>query len=131
MSQHLATGTVPILDVGLIDCVRRGQVEVVAGVERLDGSDVVLADGSRIAPDAVVAATGFRPGLEKLVGGLGVLDPSGSPLVEGPSPAAPGLWFVAFRNSLGGLLRKMGKDARAIADAVARHVGEAPVESAA
>ena len=45
-----------------------GRVEVVAAVEGFDGADVLLADGSRIQPDAVIAATGFRAGLDELVG---------------------------------------------------------------
>jgi putative flavoprotein involved in K+ transport len=36
MSRYLATGTVPILDVGLIEYVRRGRVGVVPAVERLE-----------------------------------------------------------------------------------------------
>jgi len=36
---------------------------------------------SRIQPDAVIAATGYRRGLDELVGHLGVLDSNGVPLV--------------------------------------------------
>jgi putative flavoprotein involved in K+ transport len=117
-SQFRVTGTVPVLDVGLVDAVLAGRVEVVAAVERLDGRAVVLADGRRLEPDAVVAATGFRPGLEPLVGHLGVLDPHGAPLVQGATPAAPGLWLVGFRPALGGLLRRIGRDAPRVARAV-------------
>ena len=78
-TSFIATGTTPILDVGIVDAVRRGRVEVVAAVEGFDGADVLLADGSRIQPDAVIAATGFRAGLDELVGHLGVLDAARSP----------------------------------------------------
>ena len=47
-TSFIATGTTPILDVGIVDAVRRGRVEVVAAVEGFDGADVLLADGSRI-----------------------------------------------------------------------------------
>ncbi len=73
-SAFIATGTTPILDVGIVDAIRRGAVEVVAAVEGFEGGEVLLADGSRIAPEAVIAATGFRAGLEPLVGHLGILD---------------------------------------------------------
>jgi putative flavoprotein involved in K+ transport len=122
-SAFVATGTTPILDVGIVDAVRHGRVQVVAAVEGFDGADVVLADGSRVAPDAVIAATGFRAGLDGLVGHLGVLGPRGLPLETDGAPALPGLWFVGFVPSLGGQLREgsiaAGKVAGAVAAAVA------------
>ncbi|HEY2074055.1 MAG TPA: NAD(P)/FAD-dependent oxidoreductase, partial [Gaiellaceae bacterium] len=95
-TSFLATGTTPILDVGIVSAVKHGRVEIVAAVERFDGSDVVLADESRIAPDAIVAATGFRAGLDELVGHLGVLGPRGLPAKTDGEPVLPGLWFVGF-----------------------------------
>ncbi|HXR12796.1 MAG TPA: NAD(P)/FAD-dependent oxidoreductase, partial [Gaiellaceae bacterium] len=55
----ITTGTTPILDVGIVSAVKHGRVEVVAAVEGFDGGGVLLADGARITPDAVIAATGF------------------------------------------------------------------------
>jgi putative flavoprotein involved in K+ transport len=63
-SQFQRTGTVPIFDVGFIDAVRNRAIEVVPGVTAFDGAAVVLADGSRMFPDVVVAATGYHPGLK-------------------------------------------------------------------
>ncbi len=117
-SAFLATGTTPILDVGIVDAVRHGRVEVVAAIEAFDGADVLLADGSRIAPDAVIAATGFRAGLEPLAGHLAVLGPRGLPSKTDGEPALPGLWFVGFVPTLGGQLREGSIAARAVAAAV-------------
>jgi putative flavoprotein involved in K+ transport len=107
---------IPILDVGIVDAVREGRVKVVAAVERFEGADVVLADGSRLTPDAVVAGTGFRPALEPLVGHLDVLDERGRPTEATP---LPGLHFVGFTVTLGGLLRGIGIEARRLAESVA------------
>jgi putative flavoprotein involved in K+ transport len=107
---------IPILDVGIVDAVRSGRVRVVAAVERFDGAGVVLADGTRLEPDAVVAGTGFRPALEPLVGHLGVLDDRGRPTEATP---LPGLHFVGFTVTLGGLLRGIGIEARRLAESVA------------
>jgi putative flavoprotein involved in K+ transport len=106
----------PILDVGIVDAVRAGRVRVVAAVERFEGENVVLADGSLITPDAVVAGTGFRPALEPLVGHLGVLDERGRPTAATP---LPGLHFVGFTVTLGGLLRGIGIEARQLAESIA------------
>ena len=107
---------IPILDVGIVDAVRTGRVRVVAAVDRFDGAEVVLADGARLKPDAVVAGTGFRPALEPLVGHLGVLDNRGRPTQATP---LPGLHFVGFTVTLGGLLRGIGIEARRLAESVA------------
>jgi putative flavoprotein involved in K+ transport len=119
-SSFIATGTTPILDVGIVNAVRRGRVEVVPAVEGFDGADVLLGDGSRIRPDAVIAATGFRAGLDELVGHLGVLTPRGLPTKTDGEPALPGLWFVGFTPTLGGQLREGSIAARKVAAGVAK-----------
>lgn len=115
-------GAIPVQDVGLIDAVRTGKVEVVAAVEGFEDGKAVLADGSRISPDAVIAATGYVRALEGLVGHLEVLDGRGRPVVHGPrTPAnAPGLYFTGFTNPISGMLRELAIDAERIAGAVAR-----------
>jgi hypothetical protein len=94
-------------------------VEVVPAVERFEGAAVHLRGGAAIAPGVVVAATGFTPGLEPLVGALGVLDAKGVPRCHGAAELAeaPGLHFVGFSNPPTGNLREMAIDARRIARA--------------
>jgi putative flavoprotein involved in K+ transport len=110
--QFARTGTIPILDVGFVAAVRGRRVEVVAAVAALDGDDVVLADGARIRPDVVLAATGYRAGLEPLVGHLAVLNERGLP--QGRQPL-PGLHFTGYFPTLTGMLRLVAIDARALA----------------
>jgi putative flavoprotein involved in K+ transport len=119
---------IPIVDVGLADAVRKGRIRVVAALERFEDGAVVLADGARIETDAVIAATGFRTGLERLVGHLGVLDEGGQPLVRDlEEPAgAPGLHFVGYEITLGGTFRLVGIEARALARTVSGARGLAP-----
>lgn len=115
-------GEVPILDVGLIDAIRDRSVEPVPAVTGFDGPRVLLADGSAIEPDAVIAATGYRRGLEPLVGHLGVLDTAGGPTVHGAGThaSAPGLRFIGYTNPVSGMFREIAIDARRIARAVRR-----------
>ncbi|MFF9074061.1 flavin-containing monooxygenase [Streptomyces sp. NPDC014872] len=117
-------GAIPVQDMGLIRAVKRGRVVPVAAVESFDGDAVVLADGNRITPDAVIAATGYRRSLEGLVGHLGVLDARGRPVVRGgrTPKQAPGLYFTGFTNPISGMLREMALDARKIARKVARRI---------
>ncbi|MFC8591302.1 flavin-containing monooxygenase [Streptomyces atroolivaceus] len=115
-------GAIPVQDVGLINAVKKGRVVPVAAVESFDGDAVVLADGTRITPDAVVAATGYERALEGLVGHLGVLDRRGRPVAHGARTpdAAPGLHFTGFTNPISGMLREIARDARKIAGRLAR-----------
>ncbi len=122
LASRVRDGAIAVQDVGLVAAIRAGKVEVVAAVEALDGREVVLADGSRIAPDAVIAATGYRRALEPLVGHLDVLDARGRPVVRGArSPRhAPGLYFTGFTNPISGMLRELARDAERIARRIAR-----------
>jgi putative flavoprotein involved in K+ transport len=112
---------IPILDVGLIDALKRGQVEVVGALLGFEGRDAILAGRERIQPDAVIVATGYRRGLDPLVGHLGLLDAGGRPVVHGArtDPEAPGLYFTGYTNPISGMFREMAIDARRIARAVA------------
>ena len=84
---------------------------MVATVDSFDRDKVVLVDGSRLDADAVVLATGYRRGLEPLVGHLGVLDDRGKPVASGERPAAEGLRFIGYdiRPSLIGYMAKQSK----------------------
>lgn len=119
-SRLLADGAVPIIDVGLIELVQARKVEVVGPVEGFEGDKVLIAGGAPIGPDAVIAATGYRRGLEDLVGHLGVLDERGRPvaLAGATAPGAPDLYFTGFTNPLSGMFRELRIDARKIARAI-------------
>ncbi len=119
-SEFLRRRVIPILDVGIVDAVRSSRVRVVGALERFEDGRAVLAGGERVDPDAVIAATGFRAGLEPLVGHLGVLDGRGEPLAHGSEehPDAPGLHFVGYAVTLGGAFRMAGVEAKQLA----RHV---------
>jgi cation diffusion facilitator CzcD-associated flavoprotein CzcO len=107
-----------VVDRQVLRHIRAGRIRVVPAVVRLDAGGVLLAGGRRTAVSAVIAATGYRTGLEPLVGHLGLLDDRGRPrLADGPR-AARNLWFAGYRprpGQLGGLRRE--------AEAVARAAG--------
>ncbi|HEY4027057.1 MAG TPA: NAD(P)/FAD-dependent oxidoreductase [Candidatus Dormibacteraeota bacterium] len=110
----LRGAAIPVVDAGIVAAVRSGLVEVVPPPARFESTRVVMEDGRRLDADAVVVATGFRTGLEPLVGHLGVLDGRGQPAVhaERESPGAPGLHFVGYVSALSGQLREIGRQAR-------------------
>jgi len=113
-----------LIDAGFVDLLRTGEIEIVAGVDALDGAEVVLADGARLEPDVVIAATGFETNLPELLGHLGVLDKRGYPDVpQGAAhPTAPGLFFSGYWASMVGQLLHMRRDARTIARRIAQRL---------
>jgi len=120
MSRLRRLGATPaIVDEQVVASIRGGAIEVVAGVEALDRRSVRLADGSCLEPDVVICATGYRCGLEPLVGHLGVLDAKGRPRAQGERPAAPGLRFIGYVPRPGAL-GYWGKQARRAARAIRR-----------
>ncbi|MFH8564624.1 flavin-containing monooxygenase [Streptomyces sp. NPDC017988] len=81
---------------------------------RLDGQDVVWADGEREHVDALILATGYRPDLGYLAA-TGALDAAGTPLHRaGVSTTVPRLGFVGLEyqhNNASASLRGVGRDA--------------------
>jgi cation diffusion facilitator CzcD-associated flavoprotein CzcO len=111
-----------VVDKEMVDAIKDRRIEIVAGVESLDESGVELADSTRIEPAAIIAATGYRRGLEPLVGHLGVLDERGLPRVHRGKEAAPGLRFTGY-DARPGQIRLMGTGAKRAARAIARDLG--------
>jgi cation diffusion facilitator CzcD-associated flavoprotein CzcO len=107
-----------IVDKEVIEAIKDGEIEVVRGVESLDATGVELNDGARVEPEVLICATGYRRGLEPLVGHLGVIDERGRPNAVGRRPAAPGLRFIGYVPRPAGL-GYMTKEAKRAAKAIA------------
>jgi putative flavoprotein involved in K+ transport len=116
------TGRIPTLADVLVDRVRRGKVELTAAVDGFDSDKVLLDGGDMISLDTVIAATGFRAGLEPMVGHLDVLRPDGHPVSNGAIPAAAGLWFAGFAEPFTGPLRSFRLQAAPLARTIADYV---------
>lgn len=108
-------------DDGAVDAIKSGRIVVVPAIREFTRDGVILANGSMVAPDIVIAATGYRTGLERMVGDLGVLDEKGVPLFNGgqADPKWPGLWFTGMRPSIRGCFANAAILARAIAGRIA------------
>lgn len=107
-----------ILDKEVIHAIRARRFEVVPTIEAFDGDSVELVDGQRLQVDVVICATGYRRGLESLVGHLGVLDEGGLPRAAGEVPAASGLRFIGFL-SRPGLIAYVAKQSKRVANCIA------------
>lgn len=124
ISQITVDGRIPLIDVGTIGAIKRGEIRVVPGLERFTATGVRCVDGQEHAVDAVVLATGFRTGLQALLPGLpGVLDAKGLPRALEGSPEAPRLYFIGFENPATGFLRQIAIRALEVSAAIERELG--------
>jgi putative flavoprotein involved in K+ transport len=103
--------------------------ELFRRVERLprsvdaDGDALLLSDGTRRHPDAVVWATGYRPSYRWLH--VPVLDETGAPIQYNGITDVPGLAFLGLpwqRNRGSALVGWVGRDAAVLADHLAGHL---------
>jgi putative flavoprotein involved in K+ transport len=118
MTRFRRAGINPAVDDGLVKALKSGRARVVGEIERLDHDSGILKNGQHEPADAVICATGYRRGLESLVGHLGVLDPNGVPRYGDGAPCnpqTPGLYFAGFRIALSGSIRVAGRHACRIA----------------
>jgi cation diffusion facilitator CzcD-associated flavoprotein CzcO len=110
-----------IIDPDVVEAIKTERIEIVAGVSSVGTKGVQLTDGTTFCPDAIIAATGFRTGLEPLVGHLGVLDDEGVPRSNRGSATAPGLNFLGFE----GVVGVIGPRARSATGRLCREVAGA------
>lgn len=115
-------GVVPAIDDGFAAALRQGRIAVLPEPVAFGDHGVRLADGTSVQPDVVIAATGYRAGLQGLVGHLGVLGADGLPRIPcGRADLAhPGLWFVGMRPDPAGYFRAARDAAARIAWSIAR-----------
>ncbi|TGQ66634.1 MAG: NAD(P)/FAD-dependent oxidoreductase [Mesorhizobium sp.] len=107
---------IPVIDVGTIQKIREGTIKIAPDIAEISRDGVRFVDGKRGRFDAIVFATGFRPGY------AGFLDPGIQPDGSGVTAQASnlGLYLVGFHNAVTGLLREIGIEAADIADDI-RH----------
>ena len=115
-----STKRIPVIDVGLVDKIKHGGVFIRPSIARFFRSGVVYADGRSEDFDAVIFATGFQTGLDKLLHVPAVLDGAGLPKVdrEERTPQA-GLYFIGFVKSQRCHLFQIEVDSRRLARTIA------------
>jgi len=128
-SRAAADGVTVAVDDGFARALKAGRVMMKPAIVRFDGPDVCFADGTCCAPDVVICATGYRPGLEHIAGHLVALDAQGMPPFTGAhsSPQHPGLWFFGLDRSIYGNMHVRRRQARQLARAVRQQPREGSI----
>jgi indole-3-pyruvate monooxygenase len=116
MTQIRRHGRIPLIDVGTIRLIKRGQIGICPGIESFTEDGVVFSDGIRRPFDAVVLATGYRPRVNAFLHGASAAhDANGTPISSGYEAQVGGLYFCGYCVSPTGMLREIAREARRIA----------------
>ena len=113
----------PVIDVGFLDQLKAGRVEVLPTLVALMPTGARFADGREREFDAVVAATGFATGLPELVDAPRAVDHRGYPR---PEAAPPGLYFAGYAETPRGQLFEANRASRRLAAAIDDYLGRTP-----
>lgn len=129
VSQQFArTQVVPIVYDPFAEDIRAGRIRVVGQIKKIEGQTVHAFNSIGAKPhedrekatlnvDAIVAGTGFRSGLTKLIQVPGITTEEDRPVAQGDHefPDAPRLYIIGHFVPLSGYLREIRLDAGRIA----------------
>ncbi|MGA8328993.1 MAG: hypothetical protein WB777_06845, partial [Mycobacterium sp.] len=99
-----------------------GRVTVVGAVKAVESRGVILADGTSLAPQVIITATGFGTDLDDLVGHLGILDEHGHPRGGFASHVGDGMFAIGYGIPPNGPLRAIRVNSTRLAREVAAHL---------
>ncbi len=110
--------------------IAAGRVIVRPGIERLDGDGVVFTDGSRVAADLIVWATGYNVTFPFLDPALVAAEENELPLFKRTlHPDLPGLYFIGLLQPVGAVMPLAEAQSAWVAEILAgRYVAPADAE---
>lgn len=111
---------VATIDVGFVKQLKEGHITIRPNIARFTPTGVVYETGQEENVDVVIAATGFKSGLDQLLAVPGLLDEHGIPLCPSGQPTAyRGLYFMGYTYSLRGHLFEANRASRRLAQHLA------------
>ena len=118
-------GRIPVIDLGTLDQIKAGTITVVPGIERVNRKTVAFTDSRELPFDAIILATGYRPGLAPVLGddlSARMLNERGYPKrLWFDEPALRGLYFLGFTTPLTGIIYNLTIDSEKIARHAAKN----------
>ncbi len=114
--------TTPIIDIGAIKHIRKGNLKIRQGIESIEGSMVNFTDGRKENFEAIIGAIGFDPGFVKIRGiDQKRLDDLKFDADNQKYFGEDGLYFCGFWMGPRGALREIALDAKKISKHIARN----------
>ncbi|RWR97304.1 putative indole-3-pyruvate monooxygenase YUCCA5 [Cinnamomum micranthum f. kanehirae] len=98
-------GKTPVLDIGALEKIKSGEINVVPGIKRISLGRVELDDGQNLEVDSIVLATGYRSNVPSWLQGSDFFSKNGFPKQPFPNgwKGKSGLYAAGFtRRGLSG-----------------------------
>ena len=113
-SAGIRRGHIPVLDVGTIEQIKAGAIEVKSDIQRFTSHGVAFVDGTRLEVDAVVLATGYRARVGEFIPELQDAFNERGCTEQLWYHQWPGLYFLGFSVPLTGILRGIKLESKKI-----------------
>lgn len=115
-------GRTPVIDIGTVDMIRRGDIAVRPGIASFTADGVRFLDGREEPFDAVILATGYHADLARLFPQVQVpVRDKGLPADVAGTGELEGVYFVGYDiRQPGGVLRTIAQQSVRVADSIAR-----------
>ncbi len=111
---------IPMIDVGYVAQLKNGNIHVKPDIAHFTQTGVQFVDGSQQDYDRVIAATGYRTGLEEILDIPDVIDDEGNVIAtNGADAPHQGLWFIGLLSSPAGVLMAARVQSRRFAKQIA------------
>ncbi|MDJ0613779.1 MAG: NAD(P)/FAD-dependent oxidoreductase [Rhizobiaceae bacterium] len=108
---------IPLIDIGTLDAVRRGEITVHPAIKRFVKDGVEFENGETVNYERVILATGYQTDLRDMLPEVsaGVLDGQGAPIASGVATSENGLYFCGYSVTPSGLLFTIKNEAENLA----------------
>jgi indole-3-pyruvate monooxygenase len=111
----------PVLDIGTIQLIRKGQIKILGDIDYINGSEVHFKDGNSEAFDAIVACIGYcTDDIEILAVDKSRFEDLRESVSRQQYFGRDGLYFCGYWISPTGQIREIASDAQQIATDIAR-----------
>ena len=111
---------VPMIDVGVLETIKRGKINVLPGIKSFrGGKSIEFVDGTNKEFDLVILGTGYKPAVNEFLHVPLTVNSDGSPLESG-CEIIPGLYFCGFYVSQIGMLQQINVEAEQISASIAK-----------
>jgi hypothetical protein len=120
LEQIQREGKAPVLDIGTIQLIRKGQITITGDIDLIEGNTVHFKNGTSQSFDAIVACTGYcTDDIEIVAVDKGRFEDLRLPVSKQKHFGKDGLYFCGYWISPTGQIREIASDAQKIARDIA------------
>ncbi len=112
------TGKTPLIDIGTIAAIKKGDIKIMPDIEHFTQTGVQFKNGQHVDFESVILATGYRAKIEELIErGQELLDKYNCPKGTTADGYHKGIYFVGFDNyKLGGIIGTIVDDSKSVVE---------------